>query len=67
MSKTMSLWEYINYFDTQTNLNFKQKINLGKLPRNCISSKKFINIYMDEIDIKILKNVYNNYFEYVMN
>ncbi len=68
MSKTISLWDYINYNNTQLNNRFKEQFNIEKLPRDCKSSKSFLNIYMKEQitnnDFIFLKNVYNAYFDY---
>ena len=66
-NKTLSLWEYINYNDTYLSLRFKHLGLLKNLPCECISSKKFLNIFMknENLDLKFLKNVYNEYFYYV--
>lgn len=72
MSKSisLSLWDYINYNDTRLNKQFKQLFDISKLPRDCKSSKKFLNIYMENLtqtDLKFLKDVYNEYFDYKIN
>lgn len=67
--KTLSLWEYISYNDTVLSCRFKELNLLDKLPTECISSKKFLNMYMgnENLDIKFLKNLYNEYFYFVSN
>lgn len=70
MSKTMSLWQYINYYDTDLCKNFKEYFLLQKLPKQCISSKKFLQIYMNDsnniFQTQLLKNLYNQYYETIM-
>lgn len=65
-NKILSLWEYINYNNSDLIEQFKQLNLLYKLPSECISSKKFLNIYMENIDIRFLKDLYNEYFNFVI-
>lgn len=70
MSKTiMSLWEYVNFFDTELTNKFRQNNNYySKIPKKIISSKNFLNLYKnEEIDQYFLKKLYMEYYIYIMN
>lgn len=66
-AKTLSLWEYISYNNSVLSCRFKELNLLDNLPIECISSKKFLNIYMENenLDIDFLKDLYNEYFIFI--
>lgn len=69
MSKNITLWEYINYYDTALNKRFREEKNyISKLTNKNISSKTFLNLYKceNDIDLNFLKRIYNEYFDFIM-